>query len=143
MSTTEQDKNMIIDLTKPIVYEDICRKEVPVKLGGTNYILKEGSAGAVKAYRNALITRASFDDKGKVTKLGGIADTESVLVAGCLFKVIPNGLHAVTLAEVEELPYYIIQDLFSRAKAMTRGLDEKHNEEAAKKLPNGTQATSS
>jgi len=145
--TSEVKKQEFIrEVSGTIVYEDIRRREIPIKLGGTDYILKEGSAGAIKAYRNALLARTSFDEKGKVSRFSGIADGVPVLVSHCLFRVIPpNGLHAVTLAEVEELPNFIIQDLFNRAKSMTRGLDEeeskdkaKRDEESAKKLPNGT-----
>jgi hypothetical protein len=80
-----QHKNT--DSYEPIdLGNDLAPKEIPVKGGGKNYVLREASAGAVVQYRNA-VTRSIKMKDGKPDSVGDLANAEPLLVSLCLFEL--------------------------------------------------------
>lgn len=115
-------------MTEPLVFEDITRQQVPVKIAGEDYVLIEANGDVVYKYRNAVLKATRMSSTGKLQSVDGLADTEPLLVSLCMFKVI-QGMdgkpkhHPVSLATVRAWPAHVCKALFDKAKAISR-LDE-------------------
>lgn len=112
---------------------------VPVRYQGKNFLLVEALGDAVAQWRNAQMQgttlRQSDDDSTKTIALGGLADSEPILVSLCLFEpdkegnliLDPRGnvdtRRRVPLSVVRCWPNRVVSRLFERAKAIS-GLDE-------------------
>src|SRR6516162_4324851 len=57
-------------------YSDLTPVEVPVKIGGKRYILREASGDAAVRYHNANLKVYRYNDAGKLIGMEGTADTE-------------------------------------------------------------------
>jgi hypothetical protein len=112
-----------------------------------NYILREATAEVAKKYRKATMSGTSMAD-GKISGIGGIADAEAILVAGCLFETYPGPNNSVNerpvlLSTVLAWPSRVVQPLFDAAQRIS-GLDAKDREKPDPKAgPSGEAATTS
>lgn len=87
---------------EPIVFDDITPVEVPVKIGGQDYVLREASGDAATRYRNARANCTKFSGGEFAGVDGPIADAQPKLVSDCLFKIVvmPDG--KTVFSKVEE-----------------------------------------
>lgn len=68
-------------------FDDLTLREMPVKIAGEAYILREASEGGCAQYRNANLKCVRFNDNGKPVAFDGTASTDALLVSLCLFKI--------------------------------------------------------
>ena len=59
--------------------------EIPVKVGGEVYTLREASGDAAFKFRNAAMKCTKLGPDGKPASVEGIADIEPLLISLCLF----------------------------------------------------------
>lgn len=134
MSNTSNNGH--IDPIDSLDFTDLAPIELPVKIMGRNFLLREASADAAVRYRNCLLRSTRMVD-GKVSGIEGMADAEPLLVSCCLLELIihSNGetlKRAVTEGDVRRLPNRITAKLFEAAKRISR-LDEDEKPEVIKK----------
>lgn len=92
------------------------------------YLLEEPSAGAIRTWRDALLEGSQISQDGKPTGIRVRAETDSLLVAKCLFKITgeiqPDGqidrgrLTPCTVEEVEAMPHRLQIKLLEQARSM-------------------------
>lgn len=117
---------------------DLAPKEFRFKFQGKQYVLVDPSADAARRWRNANIAGSSMDkDTNRIIVSPTMADSETVLVQGCVYQLLENKSgeeyrRGVGLADVRAWPDALVSDLFNRAKDFG-GLDKGDGE--AKKLP--------
>lgn len=109
---------------------DLAPIEVPVVIGGTNYILREASEGGSSAWRNATIAAAKMVD-GKVVGLQGLAESQAVLIHHCLYEATDRGKQVPTHT-IRSWPSRITTWLFEKAKEIS-DLNEKAPAESPEK----------
>jgi hypothetical protein len=105
-------------------FSSLERVNIPVTVGDQQYILKEASGGAAKAYRNALMACMVLGPEGKPIKLSGLASVEPLLVSLCL---VDSKGRPVDQKTVESWPARIVKVLFEKAKEIS-GLTEEAEE---------------
>lgn len=119
---------------------DLELKEIKVKIGAENYVLREATSEVAVKYRRFIISSRRTDGKGYKVDL---AEAEPVLVSMCLFK--EDGKLAGE-AFVKKLPERILKTLFIKARDMSKmnesGDKEEENEEL-KKLRKDSESGSS
>ena len=110
---------------------------IPVKLGGKNYVLREAPEGVSLRYRNALTAGAKLDGQGNVVSISSLADTEVLLVVGCLFEVYDHQGQSkerpVTDSFVKALSHRKFKLLYERALAIS-GLGQGDTESIDKQI---------
>lgn len=106
-------------VTDPMVFDNIVLAEVPVKIGGVSYVLREATVDIVAKYRKMIHFFLSRRDSGSLTKEEGLPDTDPYLVSLCLFADTPEGRKAVSLDFVKGLPSHIFEALLDRVKIMS------------------------
>jgi len=111
----------MIDMKEPMVFEDLALIEVPVTIGGQQYVLREANGDAACKFQNARVARYEYNDEGKLVKLRDMADLEPILVSLCLFK--QEDMSPVPEAVIRSWPGKIQGKLYDRAKEIS-GLDE-------------------
>jgi hypothetical protein len=121
---------------------DLSVREVPVRMGGRRYLLREATAAAACQYRNAVLRSTRLDQDGKPEYVDGLADAGPVLVAGCLFEVDGDGLKPVPLATVRGLPSRVQEQLFDRAKRLSELDQRAPTTDVAKNGPSATATVS-
>jgi hypothetical protein len=109
-----------------IVIDNLLPQEIPVRLGGKAYTLRELTEGAHVIYRSAMLRGAKFDEQGKPRVLEGVPETVPLLVSLCLFD---EENRPVPLATVKSWPKRVVQTLYNRAQAWleVRGDDLKNS----------------
>lgn len=126
------------------VFSDPTPLAEPIVMGNKKYVLREASEGAVCKWRNVQIRSAKFDEKGKLSSPGDVADSEPTLVSECVFETInpdnsvvivtfPDGSQhspgqKVSFNKVCNWPSRIVRPLFERIKQIS-GLNEVETEE--------------
>lgn len=106
--------------------EDIAFVELPVTIGGEEYVLCEASGETARKYKNRQAEMVTMAD-GKVTKITKPADLEPLLVSLCLKKVIEGGNRkSVSLAVIGEWPAKTVTNLADKAKEIS-GLGDDEN----------------
>jgi hypothetical protein len=128
MSTQEE---MVFDL-EPI--------EIPIKIGGKSYILREASEGAAVGYRN-LVMKAARMSEGKIVGIDGAADVEPYLVSQCVFETDREGrvrqigdrLVNVHINTVRSWPSRVVTPLFDKIKEIS-DLDRETKPETKEQL---------
>jgi hypothetical protein len=100
-----------------LAFDDLTLREVPVRLGGQAYVLREASVAAACQYRNAILRAGRFGADGKVQAYEDLADIEPLLVSLCLFEA--DGGRPVSLATVKRWPARLLQPLYRQAKALS------------------------
>lgn len=119
-----------------MVFDDVALREVPVKVGGKPYVLKEASAEAVRKYRNAQLRATRVDKDGRPVGLGDMADVELLLVNQCLFDASGR---QVALQVLSSWPGRIVKALFQRAQDISELRERDDTEEALTKQLEETQ----
>lgn len=122
-------------LFDPIVIEDIARIEVPVRVGGKDYVLREASEDAFRQYQNSIMRAGRFKN-GEQVGFEDIADSDSLLLSLCLFEGYehPKGstklnYRPVLLKTVRDWPRRITKPLIDRCKLIS-GIDERKDKTA-------------
>jgi hypothetical protein len=122
------------------VFDDITRKEAPVRVGGKQYVLLEANGDAAFRWRNACAKAAKMSS-GKVVGVGDIADTEALLVSMCLYETDEKGMwrqmpdgspdpkYQVPVQVIRSWPYRCIKPLFDWVRENS-ALEEKATREA-------------
>lgn len=110
-------------------FGDLEPTEVSVRIKKKDYVLREASGDASCKYRNAMLKSTRLGPDGKPVQIDGMADTEPLLVALCLFEKRPQeGGGAkevpVSVQEVRAWPGWLVKRLFDKAKEISN-LDEK------------------
>ena len=120
-----------------LIFDDL-RHECPVRINGVDYILREASGKVARQYRKTLMENVRLEN-GKLVGLANTADVQAILVAGCLFEVMPgkNGgpstERAVSINTVLDWPNSRLEALFERAKELSPLLDgEESSKDAIK-----------
>lgn len=103
-------------------------QEVRFQFRNQWYQLEEPSAGAIRTWRDALLDGTSVGADGKPVGLRVRAETDSLLVAKCLFKISgvmqntgpidASRLIPCTVEEVEALPHRLQSKLLEQVRSM-------------------------
>lgn len=125
--------NPVVDL-KELDFNDLSVIELPVKVTGKNYILKEASGDAACKYRNSMLACTKLGPDGKPVSVNGIADCEPSLVASCLFEVTEKNTQVpVPLAMIRSWPDRVQKKLAETVKKVSGMETSEENEETLKK----------
>lgn len=117
--------------TEPMNFDDILPVAVDVSIGSKPYILREASGEAARAYRNAVLRAARPSKDGSRLTLGeGMPEAETLLVSLCLFEITDKGERPVRKQTILEWPNRVQNDLFDRAKQISKGLVNEETEES-------------
>jgi len=130
-----------------LIFDDVALREFHAKIGGEDYVLVEPTEDAARKYRNAISSGARASRDGQVIEIGGVADSESVLVAACIYKGTKlewkDGRVAnppTPLATVRSWPRRIVRVLYQKLDEL-QGESPKAEDEA-KNLPAASGITS-
>jgi hypothetical protein len=103
--------------------------EVPVRVNGVEYVLREATGDVACKYRNAITKQTTLtesQDESRTIKVGNIADSEPYLVHLCLFDTENNN---VPLSKVRSWPPKVVSALYNRAKEISE-LDQDEDVES-------------
>jgi hypothetical protein len=103
-------------LTEEMEFDSIALIEVPVKIAGVKYTLREASGEAVCAYRDAQIEGTVFNAEGKPVSVKGLSQVNMLLLSYCLFD--DKGTN-VPLAVIKAWPNRVIEPLAERVKEIS------------------------
>lgn len=128
--------NMPVEL----VYDDLEPIKIPVKIKGTQYVLKEADESATIKFRNFMSRNVTYGDNG-VTKIENQGEAPLLLVSLCLFKVNHDRdgkeVHTpVVKTELTKWKTTLIKDLYKNARKIS-GMDDGEDdnvEEIDKKI---------
>lgn len=116
-----------------LVFDDITPIEIPVEISGKHYILREATGEAAAKWRSAMLRCTKLGPGGVPESVTGLAETELLLVALCLFEVVEGAANKpVTMTFVANLPYRVTGKLFETAKRIS-GLDADEKAEDLRK----------
>ena len=90
--------------------------EIPVKIDGKDYVLREADGAAATSYRNQLLASMKLGPDGKPSSIHGLASVEPMLVSRCLFD---EKNKSVPLKVVEGWPSRVQKTLFAKAKEIS------------------------
>lgn len=131
-------------MSEELNFDDLAPIEIPVKVGGKAYLLREASGDAACKWRNALLKATRLGPEGKPVSIDGMADTEPLLISLCLFETADNGdgsrtaTKPVSIATIRSWPARVQAKLFAKCKDIS-ALDETETEEALRKRLEDTQ----
>lgn len=141
-ATVEKDE-FNFDTLEPI--------EIPVTYNKQKYLLCDASGGTVAKYRAAMLNNAQMqrnvDKSTKVSGMGGLADAEFILLAGCLWHTDPSGGKGKQTVDEKVLrtwPNRVTEPLCKKAKAISM-VDEdetKQGDTGPKDSPSTTESGS-
>jgi hypothetical protein len=126
----------------PIVFDDLAPIEVPVKLEGLHYVLREASGDAVVKYQNRIFKSTKIGGEGKPTTIEGFADADPYLLSMCLFEADENGLikldkhgraSSVQVQTILSWPNRVLARLVSTLKQISPDIEGKETEESLTK----------
>ena len=110
---------------------DVTIQTIPVIIGGTEYELREANGDTAARWRNAILKQTTINpETGKPSSVGQIADTESFLVALCLFEK-SNG-KPVSQIQVKKWPSRVVKQLFDKVQEISDLKEDDDTEERAK-----------
>lgn len=105
-----------------------------VKVGEDEYELREASVGAAQAYRDAQLSGITLGANSKPVKIEGMASSESLLVASCIYKISRDpetkeitGRQVVAEKTLKQWPTRIVKPMFEWIKEVSN-LNESNNE---------------
>lgn len=150
-----------LDLS-PIVYtaDDLAPRIIPVDMNKKRYYLMEGSADAVMKYKSAQTRGAKLVSTGQKKADGtddstiqfgdGMSEADLIFLRECLCRSNPHKPDEISrdptgtpvkidMTTVKNWPYHLQKGLYERAKAITRGLEEKETPESLQKQIDGLQ----
>lgn len=116
---------------EPLVFDDIAPVEIPVKLKGKDYVLREASESGAAKYKNAQLKamkQSESADGNKTTNIDGMAETEALLVSICLFEKTDTGEKNVDIAFIRTLVHRVVEPIFNKAEEIS-GLKKKKTKE--------------
>lgn len=122
-------------LLEELVFDDLQPIEIPVRIAGKQYVLREASTDAATKYRNAVLKSTRLDRDGHAMSLDGSADVEPLLVSMCLFEVNDKGEtlnRPVNVSVVKTFPSKVTKELYDRVRAIS-GLGAEDTEEELEK----------
>jgi hypothetical protein len=96
--------------------------EVPVKIAGKAYVLREADEATASDYRSASIQGARLEDGEVVGLPENTGRVQAILVSQCLFPLNAMGTpekHHVPLTTVKNWPSRIVRPLFDKAKEIS------------------------
>lgn len=136
--------SILPDLSE-MVFEDLKPVEVPVRVHGRKYLLREASEGAYSEYRNFMARNVKLgeaaDGTTRVTSAENVFDAVTVLLGGCLFGPLDERggppEQPVGRAFVQGLPRRVTEPLFDRARQISnidQPADPDKLEEQGRKL---------
>ena len=110
------------NLKEPMVFtgEDLEPISVSVDLGGKAYTLRQATPGLVSKYEAAKLKGGTINPDGSVTLADDpdrAARLKVLLVQGCLTQ---DGAGSVPETFAQNLPPWVLDGLFERAKAISR-----------------------
>lgn len=109
-----------------IDFEDVSLIEVPVRLGGESFTLREADGEATIRYRNAISNSIRVVDE-KPTGVSNIADAEFLLLSLCLFKDVGKNV-LVAPSYLKRLKGSVLRKLIEAVKEIS-GLGERKGDE--------------
>jgi len=112
-------------MTTELNFDDLTPIEIPVRIQGKNYVLREASGDAACRYRNAVLACAQLTPEGKAVSVRNLADVEPLLVSLCLFDEKGN---PVSVNQVRKWPARVVKALYEKAKEISDlDLEEPQN----------------
>jgi len=121
-----------VAITNEMVFDDLSLIEVSVRIKDVQYVLREGTAEAVRQYRNSIVRSTKLGVDGRPTSIDGIADCDLLIVSLCLFEHYKKGdkdyERPVPLAALRLWPDRVVKNLCERAKLIT-GIKEQDDSE--------------
>jgi hypothetical protein len=127
----------------PIVIESVACLEVPVTIGGQEYVIVEANGDAACEHRNAMLDNAVFEN-GEVKAVKKLASLELLLLSRVLYKVETDEegkpiRKLVPRATIEKWPGRVVTQLYKAAKEIS-ALDEEAKNEESPSEPSGSTA---
>lgn len=119
--------------------------EVPFKLFGRDYILREPSEDAAAKFRNANLKGLRMQD-GKVSGAEGLADSQKLLLSQCLYYADKDGnlpldkdgdpdpRFLVAVQRVGKWPARVAKPIFERAKELGKLAEDETEESLVKQI---------
>lgn len=104
---------------------DLARKEIPCKLGGVEWVLREMDGTMRDQYLNAISSRVRMVD-GKANGVKDFGGLQALLLTRSLYRKDDN--QPATQAEIQAWPSSVVGALFDRAKELS-GLGDEEGEE--------------
>lgn len=111
------------DLLQPIIIDDLTPIEVPVTIKGDAYVLVEASEAAAVVYRNSHLKGIKLHN-GKPSGFEGLAESDSLLLSQCLYKINGTTRQIVSQKEIQAWPHRVSKQLVERCKRLSR-LEDK------------------
>lgn len=109
-----------------MVFDDVGLREVPVRLAGKHYVLREANAAAARAFRNCWLKGTKLGPDGQPTEANSIADAELVLIHHCLFD---RSGRPVPMNVIQNWSSRVTKALYERALEISEGLRQKETQE--------------
>lgn len=116
-------------------------RSVPVKYEGKNYVLREASEDAHVKYRNAVLRASKLNEKGNISSMDGMADSEPILVAACLFEQYTDAKGAqrerpMLVNQILQWPTRVVKPLYEKAKEMSDINQDETKDQLKKTIEN-------
>lgn len=110
-------------------FDDVTLTEIPVKIGGDQYILREATGEAAVNYRNAMLACTQLGSSGKPQSIRGLASVEPLLVSHCLFYASgPREGQNVSQKTILSWKSKIVKALYEKVREIS-DLNDKDDEE--------------
>jgi hypothetical protein len=105
------------DLTPIDIFDNLIA-EVPVKIQGVDYILREADGEVSTIFQNAQIEGTTFNSAGETLSVKGLANIQPILVSLCLYTTDDIPIR-VPINKVKSWPSRTVKLLFERAKEIS------------------------
>lgn len=139
--------------TEPIDLGSLEPIVIPFVIDKEDYVLREASADAKRRYRNIVMKSVSGNlAEGQIQAIDGINDAETVLVAGCLFKMVRSDKdpsikkpQPVAIDTIRGWPDRIVAKLFDEAMIISgfkKGPVKAEDQDSPKVTPGLTPGSS-
>ena len=99
-----------------MVFDSVEPREIAVRIGQKEYVLREANGEAARKFRNAVIKAARFGPDGRAERLEGAADAELVLINACL--VDASG-RQTPISVLSGWKNSVLKALFNKAKEIS------------------------
>lgn len=109
-------------------FSDITPIELPVRINGKSYTLREATGDAACKYRNEMLKCTTLGPDGKPSTIRNMADVEPLLISLCLFDDKNRMVHH---SIIRSWPNRVQNKLYETAKRISE-LDESTEEDLLK-----------
>ena len=142
MSDEKTEVTEAVEKNGELRFDSISLNEVPVWLGGQEYVLREADAEAGAFYDDAMLGSVIMQD-GKPISVSNVRQRDLGLLARCLFVrgATPQSSRPVGLSFVNRLPRRITEALVDQCKEMS-GIQDEVKDTDEDELGNSTESTS-